>query len=84
MKKINIAILSLAVVLFAGYSQVKGMDKKMKKMTDTPKMTRNAVFAGGCFWCTESDFEKIEGVVDAISGYTGGKSKKPTFKVRFS
>ena len=52
----------------------------MEKMTDTPQETRSAIFAGGCFWCTESDFEKIEGVVEAISGYTGGKSKNPTYK----
>ena len=38
-----------------------------------------AVFAGGCFWCTESDFEKLEGVEEAISGYTGGHEKNPTY-----
>jgi len=39
-----------------------------------------AVFAGGCFWCVESDFEKLEGVVDAVSGYTGGRTKNPSYK----
>lgn len=39
-----------------------------------------AVFAGGCFWCTESDFEKLEGVRSAVSGYTGGHTKNPTYK----
>lgn len=39
-----------------------------------------ATFAGGCFWCTESDFEKVPGVVDAISGYTGGHVDNPTYK----
>ncbi|MCL6272118.1 peptide-methionine (S)-S-oxide reductase MsrA [Sansalvadorimonas sp. 2012CJ34-2] len=38
-----------------------------------------AVFAGGCFWCTESDFEKLDGVEEAISGYTGGHEKNPTY-----
>lgn len=38
-----------------------------------------ATFAGGCFWCTESDFEKIEGVVEAVSGYTGGQTMNPTY-----
>jgi hypothetical protein len=33
---------------------------------------RVATFAGGCFWCTEADFEKVPGVVKVISGYTGG------------
>ncbi len=39
-----------------------------------------AIFAGGCFWCTESDFEKIPGVVEAISGYTGGGVDNPNYK----
>jgi len=39
-----------------------------------------ATFAGGCFWCTESDFEKTVGVVEAISGYTGGHTQNPTYK----
>jgi peptide-methionine (S)-S-oxide reductase len=38
-----------------------------------------AVFAGGCFWCVESDFEKIEGVSEAISGFAGGTLKNPTY-----
>jgi peptide methionine sulfoxide reductase msrA/msrB len=39
-----------------------------------------AVFAGGCFWCTESDFEKHLGVKDAVSGYTGGTVENPTYE----
>jgi peptide methionine sulfoxide reductase msrA/msrB len=39
-----------------------------------------ATFAGGCFWCSESDFEKIPGVVKVISGYTGGKKENPTYE----
>jgi len=39
-----------------------------------------AVFAGGCFWCTEADFDKVEGVVSTISGYTGGDLEEPTYK----
>jgi len=38
-----------------------------------------AVFAGGCFWCMESDFEQLKGVSDVISGFTGGHSKNPTY-----
>jgi len=38
-----------------------------------------ATFAGGCFWCTESDFEKVDGVFEAVSGYTGGESMNPTY-----
>lgn len=42
--------------------------------------TATAVFAGGCFWCTESDFEKLPGVVAAESGYTGGKTANPSYE----
>ena len=39
-----------------------------------------AVFAGGCFWCTEADFDKIPGVLSTTSGYTGGKLRNPTYE----
>ena len=39
-----------------------------------------ATFAGGCFWCVESDFDKVPGVVETISGYTGGTVDNPTYK----
>lgn len=42
--------------------------------------TAKAYFAGGCFWCTESDFEKLEGVTEAISGYMGGHTANPSYK----
>ncbi len=42
--------------------------------------TESAVFAGGCFWCTEADFEKVPGVVSAVSGYTGGRVANPTYE----
>ena len=39
-----------------------------------------AVFAGGCFWCTESDFDKVPGVISTTSGYTGGKLVNPSYE----
>jgi peptide-methionine (S)-S-oxide reductase len=39
-----------------------------------------AVFAAGCFWCVESDFEKVPGVVAVTSGFAGGKEKNPTYE----
>ena len=38
------------------------------------------IVAGGCFWCVEADFEKVEGVGDVVSGYTGGTVENPTYK----
>ena len=45
--------------------------------TASAQQLEKAVFAGGCFWCVESDFDKIPGVTATISGYTGGKTKDP-------
>lgn len=45
----------------------------------TSAKTETAIFAGGCFWCSESDFEKLKGVKAVISGYTGGRTERPTY-----
>ena len=80
MKNTMIASLVLVAVFF-GYQQVRSMDDKMEKpMNKMVEHTQSAVFAGGCFWCTESDYEKVEGVIEAVSGYTGGKMENPTYK----
>ncbi len=42
--------------------------------------TETLTIAGGCFWCVESDFESVPGVLDAVVGYTGGSSRNPTYK----
>ncbi len=39
-----------------------------------------AIFAGGCFWCVESDFDKVPGVLETTSGYAGGRTENPTYK----
>jgi peptide methionine sulfoxide reductase msrA/msrB len=80
MKRLYITLFALVMVLF-GYYQIKSPGAKMNAQTDTkPGPTQTAVFAGGCFWCTESDFEKVDGVVGAISGYTGGDMANPTYE----
>ncbi|RLM97207.1 peptide-methionine (S)-S-oxide reductase MsrA [Haloarcula sp. Atlit-7R] len=43
-------------------------------------MTDQATFAGGCFWCTESVFKQIDGVVDVVSGYAGGHVADPSYE----
>jgi len=42
--------------------------------------TEKAVFAGGCFWCVEADFDKVPGVLSTTSGYTGGKTANPSYQ----
>jgi peptide-methionine (S)-S-oxide reductase len=63
MKKISTAVLLFVGLVFG----VQGA------------MAAKAVFAGGCFWCMEADFEKLAGVTDVISGFTGGTVANPTY-----
>ena len=49
-------------------------------MPESRKNLQTATFAGGCFWCVEADFEKLSGVVEAISGYAGGQGDNPTYE----
>jgi peptide-methionine (S)-S-oxide reductase len=44
-----------------------------------PAMAASAVFAGGCFWCMESDYQDVDGVSSVVSGFTGGSHPKPTY-----
>jgi peptide methionine sulfoxide reductase msrA/msrB len=77
MKSLFVAFIALTLVLL-GCQQVNGTMEK--KMDDEPQNTKEAYFAGGCFWCTEADFEKADGVIEVISGYTGGHVANPTYK----
>lgn len=42
--------------------------------------TQNIIVAGGCFWCVESDYEKVDGVIEAVSGYINGTTANPTYE----
>jgi peptide methionine sulfoxide reductase msrA/msrB len=80
MKSLSILLIVFTfTIIFLGYQQVNSMDKTEKSMKNNTEKTASAVFAGGCFWCTESDFEKVDGVIEAISGYTGGHVKNPSY-----
>jgi peptide methionine sulfoxide reductase msrA/msrB len=54
-------------------------EEKSPLMKTANKDYKTATFAGGCFWCVESDFEKVDGVLEAVSGYTGGQKPNPTY-----
>ena len=69
MKKILLSILATLLVSSLVLAQNEASDD-----------LATAYFAGGCFWCVEADFEKHEGVVEAISGYMGGEVENPTYK----
>ncbi len=77
------AILLIGIVLFGFHKsndkQAKNEEKSTLMKTES-KGYKTATFAGGCFWCVESDFEKVDGVIEVISGYTGGEEPNPTYK----
>jgi peptide-methionine (S)-S-oxide reductase len=60
-----IAALTFALACTAASAQPRGLE--------------TAIFAGGCFWCVESDFDKLPGVVSTTSGYAGGHTQNPTY-----
>jgi peptide methionine sulfoxide reductase msrA/msrB len=78
------ALVVLAGVLIFGWAYSKDEPKaKQGKEGVTNEMNgrlQTATFAGGCFWCTQADFEKVPGVVRATAGYTGGHTPNPTYE----
>lgn len=65
-------VLGFLVVAYAG--------KEEGKSTTSDKSLATATFAGGCFWCMEPPFDKLDGVISTTSGYTGGHQKNPTYQ----
>ncbi len=80
MKTLIVAMAVVAAVVFSSHIVRSTESKEDQAVKERPHMTETAVFAGGCFWCTESDFEKVDGVIDAISGYTGGTVTNPSYE----
>ncbi|WP_106207637.1 peptide-methionine (S)-S-oxide reductase MsrA [Aliiruegeria haliotis] len=70
MDNIRPTVLAIAIAL--------GLGVHCSEANAAPSET--AVFAGGCFWCVESDFESVPGVIEAESGYTGGTVANPSYK----
>ena len=81
---ISTIILVLAAVAvgfkYTRNSNLTERQQKENEMIKNDKALHTATFAGGCFWCTEADFEKVEGVVGVVSGYTGGLQPNPTYQ----
>jgi methionine-S-sulfoxide reductase len=75
---INLVILSIAISLFLILGMTSAEQGKISP--EYSERLEKATFAGGCFWCMEPPFDKLEGVVSTTSGYTGGNEKMPTYE----
>ena len=73
----SIAMMLMSLVMAAS-SQAQMPAKPVPAGATTS--AAKAIFAGGCFWCVESDFDKVPGVISTTSGYIGGKTAKPTYE----
>src|SRR5262245_11775837 len=72
-KFLNLAVSVAVILLSAGRAYAA-------TPTGGPAATAKATFAGGCFWCMEPPFDKLDGVISTISGYAGGTKKNPTYE----
>jgi len=71
--------LTFSLLLVAGLAVAAPMEKKEEMMDMEKTTTAKAIFAGGCFWCMEPPFEKLDGVLAVVSGYTDGHKENPTY-----
>lgn len=73
-------LIALIPILIWGYGWYQGkVSPSEADMSEVIVGEAVGYFAGGCFWCTESDFEKLSGVTDVVSGYMGGDSEHPSY-----
>lgn len=79
MKTVLAASLSVLALASAGVAQSDYLEPATARGADLPAGLEHTVLASGCFWCTEADFEKLEGVVEVVSGFTGGPEENPDY-----
>ena len=79
-----LAILAVAcfavVLLVGGNSRATLLEKGDDLMTEKPEGYPSAVLAGGCFWCTESEYRALDGILFTRAGYMGGELENPTYE----
>ena len=80
MKPYAIILLIAAMAIPTWLFSQSSMSKDEMMSYKDNKNLKIASFAGGCFWCTEAVFERVKGVENVVSGYTGGSQKDPTYK----
>ena len=80
MKKIILSILIFQTLLFYYNHVIAGELKVTTGNLNENSNYKKVYFAGGCFWCMEESFDKVEGIIQSTSGYSGGHLKNPTYK----
>ncbi len=80
MKKIILFALICQTLLFHINLVIAGELKVTTGNLNENSYYKKAYFAGGCFWCMEESFDKVDGIIQSISGYSGGHLKNPTYK----
>lgn len=76
----SITVVSFFVLLISCFGFSDKKERKPKATYYPNDNTKVAYFASGCFWCVEAIFESVSGVEEAVSGYAGGHTKKPTYQ----
>ena len=80
MKTVFAAALAAVSLCGAGVAQDQDyLNPAQPDGADLPDGLAHTVFASGCFWCTEADFEKLDGVVEVVSGFAGGTEPNPDY-----
>lgn len=74
------AVIGLAAAFFFNQQSVMSADKTPAKMPEVPEGYEQISLGGGCFWCVEAVYNRLDGVKSAVSGYTGGHIKNPTYE----
>lgn len=80
LKRLPLLLLLAALLLVGSLLAVLEEPLAADHSEPVPAVTGRAIFAGGCFWCMESPFEKIPGVIEVVSGYTGGEKLNPSYQ----
>ena len=80
MKTLSVYFSIASLVILGCFANNKYSVNSSQNIQESSEKGTEAILGGGCFWCTEAVFEKINGVTEVVSGYAGGKSENPTYK----